>query len=247
MKRISLLVLAMLSLAFGAVIAYSILYVYPYQRGYKTSEGQNYPAALAQTMTIVPEITQSISPGNITGYTTSSPAVPIAAVEVQQLSSSMDIAMGSIYQRAEISNISISDGKIYLSLRLIIGGVSNLTRDISISRISLTPTPFPLGWNGSSWVYGDDEARCLARIPIPLKVTSYKYRVSYIDNKTATIDLEISIGRERGTIYGPYTLSILIKQGNTYINITRDIPLGGYVEPREPPPTEILEKISRCR
>jgi hypothetical protein len=113
-------------------------------------------------MTIVPVITQSIPLGNITGYTTSSPAVPIAAVEIQQLSSSIGIARGSIYQRAEISNISISDGKISLSLRLIIGGVSNLTRNISISRISLTPTPLPLGWNGSSWVYGDDEARCLA-------------------------------------------------------------------------------------
>ncbi|MEM1610304.1 MAG: hypothetical protein QXQ57_01495 [Sulfolobales archaeon] len=244
MKRALLLVLIILSLALGAVIAYSILYIYPYQRGYRASEGQQYPIASVQTMTIVPEI---ISPPAALTVTQKN------ATEIQQLSQGVtplatprDLR-GSLYQTAEITNISISDGKIYLSLRLIIGGASNLTHNISISKISLTPTPFPLGWNGSSWVYGDDEARCLARIPIPLKILSYRYRVSYMDNKTATIDLEITVGREKGVIYGPYTLSLLIKQGNTYINITRDIPLGGYIEPAGPPPTEILEKISRCR
>ncbi|MEM4971241.1 MAG: hypothetical protein QXE01_08325 [Sulfolobales archaeon] len=234
----------MLSLALGAIIAYSILYIYPYQRGYRASEGQQYPIASAQTMTIVPEI---ISPP------TALTVAPRNATEVQQLSQGVaplatprDLR-GSLYQGAEITNISISNGKIYLTLRLIMGGASNLTHNISISRISLTPAPFPIGWNGSSWVYGDDEARCLARIPIPIRITSYKYNISYIDNRILIIDLEISIGRERGAIYGPYTLSMLMRQGNTYIDITRKIYLGGYVEPVEPPPTEILNKISMCR
>jgi len=40
LKRISLSVLAMLSLALEAVIAYSILYVYPYQRDTKLMRGR---------------------------------------------------------------------------------------------------------------------------------------------------------------------------------------------------------------
>jgi len=251
LARTALPILIAISLVLGVSVAYSILYIYPYTRG-APLQPQETPTAT--TATVIPEIplptySEGRGAGNLSTASTIN-ITPAAQATAEGLGRAIPplatpSPVGAGIRSVEITNISAVDGKIYLRIRLTVVGGAVTAENISILEVALTPVPFPYGWNGSSWASGPEEARCLLRVPMPLKILSYSYRVSYEDGRSAQIDLELSVDR-RASIFGPYSLSIVLKKGGLYLNIAREVPLGGYRDPPGSPPPEIRERASSC-
>jgi len=254
LARIALPIMVFISLVLGVSLAYSILYIYPYARG---APLQPHEKAAEIVMTVIPEAptpTYSVEggAGSVVNISTAlkSNTTPLALPTAEGLRTDLPpgatpAPMGAGIRSIEITNISIEGGRIYLRLRLTMVGEITASEKISIVRVSLTPLPFPYGWNGSSWVYGPEEDRCLVRVSTPIKILAYSYRVFYEGERRALVDLELRVDK-RTSIYGPYELSIVLEKDSRYINIAGDVPLGGYRNPPGSPPHEILEKASTC-
>lgn len=230
-----LIAMIIASLVLGVVVGYSVLYLYPYQRqpaGGVASETGEINVTSGGREIEIPLTMPVAEQGVVSSLRTENNATT-------------EKTPGMLYPRARISGAELlklqgENGKIYFTIRLSIGGNLSDARDLVISRVALEPLPFPFAWNGSSWVYGADEEKCLARIALPVKITSYSYNVSSAEDHSAIISLKLDL--DRANVYGRYSLSIVVKLGPNYYNIAREIGLGGYVDP----PGQSGTKIPAC-
>lgn len=220
-----LAIMIVAALVLGVFVGYSVLYLYPYQRA-----PQERAASTASTQITVPlEVGRASGsavehPPAEGGYGGNATAAPLMAVSTptQRLR-----IVG-----AELLSLREDGGRIYFRIRLYMGGNLSGAEDLSVARVTLTPLPFPYAWNGSSWVYGADEERCLVRIALPVRVVSYSYNVSSIDDRGVILSMTLDL--DRVNVYGKYGLSILVKLGSSYYDIAREIGLGRYRDPQEP-------------
>ncbi|HWQ16570.1 MAG TPA: hypothetical protein VNL13_01885 [Sulfolobales archaeon] len=222
----ALLVMIAIALILGMVVSYSTLYFYPYQE-----QPLREAAGATQALNISREITIPLSVQHETSRASQQieGAAPITTTPPLTIYRGHAVIVG-----AELLGILENDGKIYLTIRLNIGGNLSEARDLSLVRVTLTPLAFPYAWNGSSWVYGADEERCLARIPLPVEIVSHSYNISSVEGQSIVMSLRLDL--DRPSVYGRYSLSILVKLGNNYYNIEREVGLGGYVNPPHPSP-----------
>jgi len=225
----ALLVMIAIALILGVAVSYSILHLYPYQKQpLGEVAGATQALNISREITIPLSIQHEISRASqqIEGATPLLPPSPPATYRGY-----------AVIVGAELLRILEGGGKIYLTIRLNIGGNLSEARDLSLVRVTLTPLPFPYAWNGSSWVYGVDEERCLARIPLPVRIVSHSYDISSVEGQSVTMSLRLDL--DRPSVYGRYSLSILVKLGSNYYNIEREVGLGGYVNPPHPSPMRI--------
>ena len=218
-----MLALIVVSLVIGAVVSYSILYLYPYQRSFggMISTGQA-PGNISTQITTIPLGAQR----EIWGTGSQPTGAPLATNEG--------------YARvlgAELLEIREEGGRIYLIIGLSIGSDLSEAGNISLVRVTLSPLAFPYAWNGSSWVYGDDEKRCLSRIALPVRIVSYSYTISSGEGRLVIMSLKLDL--DRSNVFGKYNLSIIMKLGTNYYNITRELGLGGYADPAHPSAAKI--------
>jgi len=245
MARIVLPIMIVVSLALGVLVGFVFLYIYPYEG----RAGGGITQATATQVISIPAVMRQQSveayPAHASITSNETREYPPTIGAVKRVSTQ---AQPFRIYRAEIINITQDGDKIYLRLVLSIeGGTLNMSDPrgvFNITRITLNPSPFPLGWNGSSWVYGSEEARCVTRIPGDLRILSYSYMAQALDNGSIEVDLELVLNRDNP--YGPYNLSIILKMGAEYYNIYREIDLGGYRPPITSPPREIAQRLFQC-
>ncbi len=225
-----LAIMIIAALALGILVGYSVLYLYPYQR----QTGGSQVIGIVANATSTPITIPLASPADqavqraASGYGGEVYGDNATFTMPSPMASQQDLRYPRIIS-AELLEIRGDGGKIYLAIKLYIGGNLSGTKDLSIARVLLTPLPFPYAWNGSSWVYGSDEERCLVRIALPIKILYYSYNAS--QTSPYEISLSIKLDLDRGNVYGRYGLSIIVKLGSNYYNISREVGLGGYIDP----------------
>ncbi len=121
---------------------------------------------------------------------------------------------------------------------------SSTVLDLVIRNVSIEPQRFPFGWNGSAWVVTALEKRCLCRTSPGIKYVVLNVpRVEKVVG-SKTIDLEVLILTPR--VFGPYRVSITMYAKDSWMVLSFEMFVGGYSDPKTPPPNEVVELMKRC-